>query len=113
MPADTEATFKDLITAWNARQAEKAKAEREKNLAAPVIAPPTARHVEEKTGSAANLTEAAACPLSHSPLPDDKTPNHENGSEDNAIYAPKCLCLLSKYPFIDSSRAWLMQVCRN
>ena len=113
IPPETEATFEQLIEAWEGRQAERAKAEIERNLSAALIAPPTPRHVESKAGHAANLAEAAALPISSSPLPTDDHGDGAEGSEDDSIYAPKCLCLLSKYPFVDSSRAWLMQVRRS
>lgn len=114
IPPETEAVFERLIEAWDSRQAERAKAERERNLSAPLIAPPIPRHVESKAGDAANLVEAAAVPISNSPLPGDGQEEEEGvegtSEDNNSIYAPKGLCLLSKYPFVDSSRAWLMQV---
>jgi hypothetical protein len=29
-----------------------------------------------------------------------------------SIYLPRCLCVLSKYPFVSTTRAWLMQLYR-
>jgi hypothetical protein len=46
-----------------------------------------------------------------SPPPGDAGEQEERDEEDGSLFAPKCLCLLSKYPYVNSSRAWLMQVC--
>lgn len=36
----------------------------------------------------------------------------EGAAAVEGIYLPRCLCVLSKYPFVDTTRAWLMQLYR-
>lgn len=61
----------------------------------------------DTAGEAAPATADGSAPPA-APAVEPEQPPPEP-SPPQPIFAPKCLCLLSKWPFINSSRSWLMQ----
>lgn len=65
-------------------------------------------------GQAPPASEAAEAPTPTSPVVEPVSPPAVTSPPEpeplQPIFAPKCLCLLSKWPFISASRAWLKQV---
>lgn len=115
LPEDAEAALREQIAAWEQRQAERRRQKAEE-------APPLVR--EEGTvgvffseGSLGDDGASSSGGDGSDSEERDGEAEGEEGAEARAaaaegIYLPRCLCVLSKHPFVGTTRAWLMQLYR-
>lgn len=123
LPEEVEARLTRQIQEWDLRQEEEQRRREGKT-------PPLKREdgrrgaffaeeeKEETIGQVGQADEEEAAShsslrLSSSTHPSSLSPPSPSSPSDlERIFAPKCLCLLSKYPFVDASRAYLLQLYR-
>ncbi len=119
LPEDAEAALKKQVEAWEARQAERRRQQAEEM-------PPLRREGGKAAaffakGSLQDGGISGSSSSSGSGSDSDRARVDggagEGGEEERAaaaqgIYLPRCLCVLSKYPFVSTTRSWLMQLYR-
>lgn len=64
-----------------------------------------------RTGAFFAEVKDAACEEEKAAM-QSPTPDLATRPRGGRVFAPKCLCLLSKYPFVEASRTWLLQLYR-
>lgn len=113
MPEDAEAALREQIAAWGQRQAAR---RRQKDEGAPPL-------LREEGKTAAFFAEGSVgddCASSSGGSDSEERDGEAEGAEGaealaaaaEGIYLPRCLCVLSKYPFVATTCAWLMQLYR-
>jgi len=122
LPEDAEARLTRQIQEWELRKEEE---RRRREGDTPPLKRETGRtgaffaEEEEEEDEASGHSDGEAAPANSSVRPSTFTdpsspssPSPSSPSDVERIFSPKCLCLLSKYPFVDASRAWLLQLYR-
>lgn len=122
LPEEAEVRLTYQIQEWELRQEEE---RRRREGETPPLKRETGRtgaffaEEEEKEDKASSHPDSEGAPANSSVRPSTSTdPSSPSSSSPSSpsdverIFAPKCLCLLSKYPFVDASRAWLLQLYR-
>ena len=121
LPEEAEARLTTQIQEWELREEEE---RRRREGETPPLKRETGRTgaffaEEEEEEEASGHSDGEAAPENLSVRPSTSTdPSFPSSTSPSSpsdlerIFAPKCLCLLSKYPFVDASRAWLLQLYR-
>lgn len=112
LPEDAESELQEKVAAWEARQAEATPPLRREDgkMAAYFAAGGLEAGEEDDARSSGSGSSSEVGNVYGRAGGEDE--KEARAAAVEGIYLPRCLCVLSKYPFVNTTRAWLMQLYR-